>query len=118
MVCAEHTQVLLVEKALGALAQEILIDIQLHQRSVERALVFSFHPLNQLAHPSPYHWSPARLSLSLTRHRVSCILLSTSTSYKRPIGLRSLFDTSSETLTGYQAHTHLQEALKNRTFVQ
>ena len=64
IVCAEHTQVLLMEKALGPLSKEILIDIQLHQRSIERALVFSFHPLNHMKHPSPFIGTRATLTFS------------------------------------------------------
>ena len=118
IVCADHTQVLLMEKALGALSKEILIDIQLHQRSIERAVVFSFHPLNQTIHPSPYHWDPARLSLSLTRHRIACILLSTSTRYHRPVTHRNLYQDQSDILFGYHAHTMLQKKLADRTHPQ
>ena len=118
IVCAEHTQVLLMEKALGPLSKEILIDIQLHQRSIERALVFSFHPLNHMKHPSPFHWDPARLSLSLTRHRVACILLSTAVQYHRPITLRNLYQEQSDILLGYQAQTMLQKKLSDRTHTQ
>ena len=118
VVCAEHTQVLLMEKALGALSKEILIDIQIHQRSIERALVFSFHPLNQLVYPSPYNWDPARLSLSLTRHRVACILLSTSVRYHRPTTHRNLYQDRCDILRGYQAQTMLQNKLIDRTHAQ
>ncbi|MAA77727.1 MAG: hypothetical protein CL916_00590 [Deltaproteobacteria bacterium] len=118
IVCAEHTQVLLMEKALGTLSKEILIDIQLHQRSIERAIVFSFHPLNQMIHPSPYNWDPARLSLCVTRHRVACILLSTSTHYRRPITYRNLYQEQNDILFGYHAHTTLQKKLIHRTHTQ
>lgn len=118
IVCAEHTQVLLMEKALGSLAQEIIIDIHLHQNSLERALIFAFHPINGIKHPSRYNWDIAQLELLTTRHRVACVLVSKPLTHSRPSSVRDIYDTTDPILDGYNAHRNLQRALSHRTFIQ
>lgn len=117
IVCAEHTQVLLMEKALGPLADQIIIDIHLHQNSVERALVFAFHPINGLKHPSRYSWDISQLELLTTRHRVACILVSRPLIHSRPSSNRDIYDQTDSLLDGYNAHRNLIQALSERTFI-
>ena len=118
IICTDHTQVLLMEKALGSLAKEVYIDVHIHQHSLERALIYAFHPLGQLSHPNRYHWDPALLSLLLTRHRVACILVAQNLSYTRPSYARGLYDQQTPSIQGYHAHRNLQKQLQHRIYSQ
>ena len=104
------------EKALGDLASQIYIDVHVQHHSLERALVFAFHPLSSLQHPSSYHWDPSLLSLLLTRHRVACVLVAQQLSISRPWYARGLYEEHSVTSKGYQAYRSLHTQIQNRTY--
>ena len=117
IVCSEHRQVLMMERALGPLAQEIHVDIHLHFQSQERALIFAFHPFFQQP-PSPYNWDAANLSILLTRHRIACVLVTPQFSLNHPKSMRGLFEDKDPILDGYQAHKNLLLQLQNRIYNQ
>ena len=120
VICTDHAQVHSMERQLGDLSKHIHIDVPFHFRSQERALIFAFHPLTGQQSPSPYHWDAALLAQILTRHRVTCILVSRSLHFSKPESRRSAGEKEDRTLDGFYAHKALlrQLSTSNRVFQQ
>lgn len=76
IVAARNEQVAAMRRALGSLAGQILVETANRFQGLERKVIFALHPISGMVHPTSFDLDPGRLCVSLSRHRVLCILMS------------------------------------------
>jgi AAA domain len=74
IVCPHTSQVELLQGLLGADYPEVLVETANRIQGLERKVVLALHPLSGRDDASQFHLDTGRLCVSLSRHRVSCIL--------------------------------------------
>lgn len=76
VVASRREQVASIRQALGALANDILVDTANRYQGLERPVMFALHPLSGMMRPSAFELDPGRMCVSISRHRVLCLVLS------------------------------------------
>jgi hypothetical protein len=74
IVCPHTSQVELLQGLLGADYPEVLVDTANRFQGLQRKVVLALHPLSGRDDASEFHLDSGRLCVSLSRHRVSCIV--------------------------------------------
>jgi hypothetical protein len=118
IVAARNEQVSAMQRALGSLDGQILVETANRFQGLERKIIFALHPISGMVHPTSFDLAPGRLCVSLSRHRVLCILMcrrgvEDALSTYVPEDDRYLGQLDDPTYSGWNAHRKVWNSLAN-----